>query len=738
MNTNIRIVVLIIVTLFYGNLQSQVLQKWASRYNGLGNGIDKSYSIALDDSGNVYVTGESAGIGTNSDFATVKYNSLGIQKWASIYNGPGNSADRANAIVVDKYGNVYVTGTSGGIGTSSDYATIKYNSSGVQQWVTRYNSPTNQSDYSYAIAIDDSGNVYVTGHSTEQSPDYVTIKYNSLGVQQWVARYDSPSHHNDEAWAIAVDSSGNVYVTGDSKRWGTGIDCATIKYNSSGAQQWIASYNWIDSSEDVSSNLVLDDSGNVYVAGRSKLYTGSNSDYVTIKYNSSGGQQWVQRYNGPGNSMDCVNAIAVNDSGNVYVTGWSDGNGTYSDYATIKYNKAGIQQWVSRYNGTGNYDDQAIALGLDDAGNVYVTGESTISQSNTDFATIKYNSSGIQKWIIHYNCGIGNGNDRGYSIAVDNFANIYVTGDSFGMEGTNFDYATIKYIQTPNAPLLSFPINGAYNIPINTALKWYKADLATLYHLQLAIDSNFSNIIVNDSTLTDSIKTVTNLNIQTTYYWRVKTRNEEYFSSWSSIWHFTTIPNVPSAPTLISPPNGAIDQSLTPTLDWDSISIAAGYQVQVGSDSTFTNCILDSNGILNSFIIVPNGILINNSTYFWRVKAYNAGGNSQWSVIWHFTTASIGIEKVGEQIPKEFKLNNNFPNPFNPKTKIRFELPKNIDVKINVYNILGKEITTLIDGKYVSGIYEVDFDASNLSSGIYICRMIAGDYVSTKKMILLK
>jgi hypothetical protein len=116
-----------------------VHQAWVRRYNGPGNGQDSATAMAVDSTGNVYVTGASSGSGTDLDYATIKYNSAGQQQWVARYNGPGNSTDVAFAIAVDGVGNVYVTGTSVGSDIFGDYATIKYNSAGQRQWVARYN-----------------------------------------------------------------------------------------------------------------------------------------------------------------------------------------------------------------------------------------------------------------------------------------------------------------------------------------------------------------------------------------------------------------------------------------------------------------------------------------------------------------------------------------------------------------------------------------------------------------------
>jgi uncharacterized delta-60 repeat protein len=374
---------------------AQVQEDWVSRYNGPGNGSDEAYSLAVDGSGNVYVAGGSYGNGTDYDYSTIKYNSSGVQQWVARYNGPGNSSDVATSLAVDGPGNVYVTGWSIGSGTNTDYATIKYNSSGVQQWVSRYNGPGNGSDGAYSLAVDGSGNVYVTGSSfgIGTGYDYATIKYNSFGVPQWVAIYNGPGNSTDEAYSLAVDGSGNVHVTGRSRSGTTSgtEDYATIKYNSFGLQQWVSRYNGPGSSDDVALSLAVDGSGNVHVTGYSRSGGLDTEDYATIKYKSSGVQQWVQRYNGPGNNIDQANSLAVDGSGNVYVTGFSYGSGTDGDYATIKYNSSGVQQWVERYNGPGNSSDGARSLAVDGSGNVYVTGYSYDgSGTDGDYATIKY------------------------------------------------------------------------------------------------------------------------------------------------------------------------------------------------------------------------------------------------------------------------------------------------------------------------------------------------------------
>ena len=539
-------------TLINLNIYSQVTQQWVAQYNGTGNLSDGANSISVDGSGNVYVTGNSYGAGTGGDIVTIKYNSAGDTLWVRRYSGPGNHSDFASSIAVDNSGNVYAAGSILNANNDYDYVTIKYNSAGIQQWAAIYKGPANDDDEISSMVIDGSGNIYVTGYSLSSSgdADYVTIKYNSAGDSLWVRRYNGPGNGDDIAASIAADVSGNVYVTGSSLGSGTHSDYATIKYNSAGIQQWVSRYNGPGNFDDDASSLVTDNNGNVYVTGTS-LGNGTNYDYATIKYNSIGDSVWVSRYNRPANINENAHSIAVDNQGNVYVSGSEDAPGALGDYATVKYNSTGVQQWVSEYNGPGNSTDNESSLVVDGSGNIYVTGTSAGNGTDYDFATVKYNSAGDTVWVIRYN-GTGNGTDHAQSIAIDNSGNIYVTGYSWSGI-TNSDYTTIKYSQI------------------------------------------------------------------------------------------------------------------------------------------------------------------------------------------------IGIQPVSTEIPNKFSLSQNYPNPFNPSTKIKFETPKESFAKIIVFDILGREITTTVNEELKPGTYEVDFDGSDLSSGVYYYQLSAhqggsttGDFVETKKMILLK
>ena len=441
-----------------------VSEQWVARYDGPGNGDDCAKAVAVDSDGNVYVAGDSKGASSFYDYATAKYDPAGNLLWIARYDGPGGHNDHAEVLAVDGEGNVYVSGQSYGTGAATDYATIKYNSDGVQQWVARYDGPGKGSDIVFGMAVDAAGNVYVTGEAdggAASRRDYTTIKYDRNGNMLWVAAYNGPGSYHDSARAIAVDAAGNVYVTGYCySDIVTKEDYVTVKYNPSGKQLWASRYvgpaRSPYSSYDAAEAIAVDAAGHVYVTGYSD--GGSTGyDYLTIEYDAQGVEQWAARYNGTSNSRDYARAIAVNEAGQVYVTGYSENLLTGQDFTTLKYDGSGKQLWEAVLDGGGYYNDRAHDLKLDKQGNVYVTGFCYNFRSQYDSTTVKYDPAGNELWIMAYDGpaefqgavqpgGTENDCDYTYAITVDEKNNVYVAGKSFG-ESSRYDYIAVKYSQ---------------------------------------------------------------------------------------------------------------------------------------------------------------------------------------------------------------------------------------------------------------------------------------------------
>jgi outer membrane protein assembly factor BamB len=208
-----------------------------------------------------------------------------------------------------------------------------------------------------------------------------------------------------------------------------------------------------------------------------------------------------------------------------------------------------------------------------------------------------------------------------------------------GPSGSNPD---IGAYESPRAhpklvtPLLYSPNADTINQPISLLFKWFSIYGAQQYHFQLASDSNFTSAIVIDTLLADTLKSVCALAFANTYYWRVSAINQWDTSAYSTVLPFTTIIEAPSIPINLLPSNGSTAQPLTPTLNWSIAPRASTYRLQVATDSSFSNLVVnDSTLAANSNQVGP---LANNTIYYWRVNAKNVGGASQYSASWMFVT----------------------------------------------------------------------------------------------------
>jgi hypothetical protein len=344
----------------------------------------------------------------------------------------------------------------------------------TQSWVETYNNGGPWFLGPAGIVTDASGDVYIVGTTRPSSAnaDMLTVKYNASGVLQWAVTYNGPGNNDDEASAITIDRSGNVYVTGTSvylSSNGSGMVLSTIKYSSAGVQLW-ATNSQIGAVSSSPSAITVDGSDNVYITGN-EVNTPFAYDFLTIKLNPAGTQQWAVTYNGTANTLDWANAIAVDAAGNVYITGQSKGelvrrrvhggNITYKtgwDFVTIKYNPAGVALWIDRYNGPANTDDIPTSLVLDASANVYVTGARGASA-----LTIAYSTTGTKLWTAVNTAATTN-----TSIAVDPGGNIVTGGYDHSTANGSVVWFITKYTAagTPSW-VFAYPGNSYPNVAIS-------------------------------------------------------------------------------------------------------------------------------------------------------------------------------------------------------------------------------------------------------------------------------
>ncbi len=302
-------------------------------------------------------------------------------------------------------------------------------------------------------------------------------------------------------------------------------------------------------------------------------------------------------------------------------------------------------------------------------------------------------------------------------------------------DSTTWNFTTI--MAAPQMPTLASPADGAVNQATTIVLSWSASVGATSYRLQVSSTVGFTSLVVDDSTLTVTSRQIGPLSNNSTYYWRVSATNVGGTSAYSLVRNFTTIVAAPQAPGLVSPEANAINVSLNPTLSWNASSGATKYHVQVSLTAVFASNIVDDSTITGTTKAI--GPLVYGTTYFWEVRAMNAGGASGFSGSRQFRTIlTNAVERLDGSIPEEFALYQNYPNPFNPSTTITFAVPKEALVTLCIYNLLGEKVAVLVSQELHAGYYRTTWNAADMPSGVYVYRLEAGTFVESRKLTLLR
>ena len=342
--------------------------------------------------------------------------------WISTLGNPPGEAF-GYGIALDSSGNIFTCGF-GYDGTGDNRIVLaKYNNSGNLQWQRTLNSTITDTDQSYALATDTSGNVYVVGYAAVSGGgvyDLFIAKYNTSGTIQWQRKLAAGSSSYEVAYGVATDSSDNVYVTGF-----TGVsnseELLIVKYNSSGTIQWQRKLS--GASSDYGYAIATDSSSNVYAVGTTDV--SGNYDLQIVKYNSSGTIQWQRKLVGTGSSAEVGRGIAVDSSGNVYICGQTDSGISTSDILVAKYDTSGAIQWQRRLGSSTN-DDVGNSIAVDSSGNVYICGD---TDTPVGIQIAKYNTSGTLQWQRSLN--YTSVSSRGRGIAVDTSGNFYISGQTY-------------------------------------------------------------------------------------------------------------------------------------------------------------------------------------------------------------------------------------------------------------------------------------------------------------------
>lgn len=279
----------------------------------------------------------------------------------------------------------------------------------------------------------------------------------------------------------------------------------------------------------------------------------------------------------------------------------------------------------------------------------------------------------------------------------------------------------------PSAPVLNSPQDGETGVSPVTELSWSASATANNYRIQVATSSDFNNPLINETVSSGqtSFQSENPLDHLTTYFWRVRASNENGSSPFSQTFSFQTVIAPPEDVNVLAPADGAVQRPISPELTWEPSDRAARYLVQISTEADFSSTVVSSK--TNSTAFTPPDDLEYATEYYWRVRAENEGGISDFS-------APIGfITEVDET-----EITMNYPNPFRNNTTIRYQLAEPSDVLLEVYNPTGRKVRTLVDEQQQPRVYNHPFDGTGLASGTYIVRLLAGDVSRTLMMTLIK
>lgn len=660
--------------------------------------------LNLDASGNVIYSSLFESSSNERDMQHFCFSPDGIKLWEHIHDGGENANDMIKDIYIDELDQICILNM---VREMDDqiWRLIKIDTSGTEVWnqtvfeshdgsyVECYMVPDGLGNIAVAHSI--AGEHYSTEFGNQLQSSMKTLKYSPEGEILWSILSDRGRISQDRVGEVAIDHEGNIFIVGVSIGADNVDHFALHKFNSRGDLLWSAYESALSTNQAWFPSLAIDGDGNAYITGmRGGFDVG---DFCTMKFTGNGQLVWTRTYDGTRHCGDYPVDIVVGEDGRIYVSGWVNrSEGT--QIGTICYNPDGTTQWEAIGGpGTGHAWGETVAL--DGDGNLFAGG--TQYGTTYDYLLIKYSLSGELTWVATYDTPTRTRDEVG-AMVIDESGCIYLTGTSNDLNSVSDKFTTVKF--SPAGQLLW---NAQFGDDSQSGRKAY----------DIVVDGN-QNVIVAGRNSWD-------LDNHYTDSYIVK-----YDRDGNELWanHY---PNF-----------DLVDLALDPSENIYAYGLGSfsGSNVVIKYDAD-GNFLWEDKFGYSFWWGVGDMIAVDKNGSVYAAGQY-VGGGGEWMILTAYNQTPTSVHPDNEILPSEFALKN-FPNPFNPSTTISYDLPKLAEVNLTVYDVKGREVTTLVKTMRNAGTHNVqwnglDDSGNQVSTGVYLAKLRAEDFSQTIKMLYLK
>jgi len=523
----------------------------------------------------------------------------------------------------------------------------------------------------------------------------LSVNCYSQQQQEWVRQFNSGLNQNDNVTDMKIDDEGNIYLCGSVQFTSSIKDLLLLKYSSSGELLWSRTWRGtgVSLNDNVGKKILFDSKGFIYVMGTASI-SATYLDFLVIKYNPNGDTVWIRTFDGMNDNVDDATDMVIDKNDNVYLTGLLSRFGT-SDNGTIKYDENGNLKWKKKFS---DFSGRSILL---DSGFLYVGGA-----SNYDISILKYDTIG--NLIDTFYCGTEN-SDGAQLMVFDSQKNLIVSGIENAGLPTQYNIVTAKISQTGVKSWISVFNNNFDNRPE------YLYDLET--------DSAGNALILVRSR---------NQQYNRSEICLIKYDNKNGDSIWTRKYNLAPFSNEQPVKMTQDKDNNIyiIETSDSNVIFYRIVIIKYNSSGQLQWHKVYYPALFS-----NSYGACISADTLGN-IYAAGITNYDQTGGDDIVLIKYSTMTNVS--ETSTALPGKFELYQNYPNPFNSQTEIKFDLIKSGHYKIEVFDMLGRSVAILFNEFKNAGSYNLNYDASNLSSGIYFYKLNSPELNIIKKFILVK